>query len=108
MNLTIGPYLLFYVALVGFFGFAAVYHLAAWSGSRRERLLLLFGVDCIIRGILSAALVALMTTTTITGAFQASWVRVGLVLLTFVTTLWTVRLISGRSGSGPGVDADRR
>lgn len=95
LDLTIGPYLFFYIALIGFFACAAVLHLVAWGTARDEPLLALFGLDCLIRAVLSAVLVQLMTTTTAEAAFTASGARIALVLVTFITTLWTVRLVSG-------------
>lgn len=94
-TLTLGPYLLLYVGLVGFFAFAAAYHLVLWFTSRSEPLLAVFSVDCAIRAVLCAVLVQLMSATTAEAATDAVWARIGLILATFITTLWGVRLIGG-------------
>ena len=74
----VGPFLFLYSALVGFFAFAAIYHLILWWTSRREPLLAVFSLDCLARSALSAVLVAIATSTTTAEAQAALRVRIAL------------------------------
>jgi len=47
-------------ALIGLFGFAAIYHLVLWWQSRRDWILLLFAVHCTQCAIFSADIIALV------------------------------------------------
>ena len=90
-----GPFLFLYSALVGFFAFAAIYHLILWWTSRREPLLAVFGLDCGARAALSAVLVAIATATTLPEAQTALRARIALGLLVTATSLWSYSLVSG-------------
>ncbi len=90
-----GPFLFLYSALVGFFAFAALYHLILWWTSRREPLLAVFGLDCLARSALSAVLVAIATSTTTAEAQAALRVRIALGLVVTATALWSYSLVSG-------------
>src|SRR5436190_3618231 len=91
---TVGPFVYTYVALVGFFAFAALYHLILWASSRRDGLLAAFSADCALRVGLSSALAVIVTSTTTAQAEHAVRARIAFVLLTLVTSLWSLRLIS--------------
>ena len=90
-----GPFLFLYIALVGFFAFAAIYHLILWWTSRREPLLAVFSADCLVRSVLSAVLVAIATTTSPAAAQVALRGRIALGLLITITSLWSYSLVSG-------------
>ena len=90
-----GPFLFLYSALVGFFAFAAIYHLILWWTSRHEPLLGVFSLDCLARSALSAVLVAIATSTTTAEAQAALRVRIALVLVVTATALWSYSLESG-------------
>ena len=45
----LGPFFLLNAALIGFFGFAAIYHFILWRSSRHEILLAVFSADCALR-----------------------------------------------------------
>ena len=60
-----GLFFFIYAALVGFFGFAALYHLILWWFSRRETLLAVFSADCAIRAVFSGVLLAVAAAETI-------------------------------------------
>lgn len=90
-----GPYLLTHAALVGFFAFAAIYHLILWWSSRNEVLLAVFSLDCAFRAAFSGVLVAIAAAVTPEEAHAALRVRVALGMLVMTTSLWTVSLVSG-------------
>ncbi len=90
-----GPFLFVYAALVGFFAFAAAYHLILWFSSRREILLGVFSTDCAVRAALSGTLLAVGTATTPEEAYGAIGARVAIGMLAMVTWLWSSSLISG-------------
>ena len=90
-----GPFLFLYCALVGFFAFAAIYHLILWWTSRREPLLGVFSLDCLARSALSAVLVAIATSTTTAEAQAALRVRIALGFVVTATALWSYSLVSG-------------
>jgi hypothetical protein len=50
----VGPFLFLYSALVGFFVFAAIYHLILWWTSQGEPLLAVFSADYGAQAALSA------------------------------------------------------
>ena len=81
--------------MIGFFSFAAIYHLILWSFSRREVLLGVFGVDCGLRALFSAVVMSITTSSTILQAQHALHARVSLALLLMVTWVWSLSLISG-------------
>ena len=89
------PFLFLYSALVGFFAFAAIYHLILWWTSRREPLLGVFSLDCLARSALSAVLVAIATSTTTAEAQAALRVRIALGFVVTATALWSYSLVSG-------------
>lgn len=89
-----GPFLLLNASLVGFFGFAAVYHLILWATSRRDILLAVFSVDCALRAVSCGIAMGLATSTNIADAQGNLYVRIAFGLLIMLTWLWSVSLIS--------------
>ena len=51
-GVPLGPYVAVNAAVVGFFGFATVYHLILWWQSRRETVLLVFAIFCALASAL--------------------------------------------------------
>lgn len=90
-----GPFLLFHAVLVGFFAFAAIYHLILWASSRRETLLAVFSVDCVLRAAFSSVLFRIATVATTDEADAALRARIALGLLMTTTSLWVIALVSG-------------
>ncbi len=90
-----GPFLFLYVALVGFFAFAALYHLILWWSSRRDTLLAIFTVDCGVPHCISGALAAVATATTVEEADDAIRARIALGMLMMLTWLWSLSKVSG-------------
>src|SRR5690242_17150633 len=80
--------------LVGFFGFAAVYHLVLWWMSRGERLLLAFALLCGLLGALSVTLVDLATVHTVQAAQDALRARVTLGCLFICASVWVMASLS--------------
>jgi PAS domain S-box-containing protein len=91
----VGPFLFVYVALVGFFGAAALIHAILWWSSRRQALLAVFSVDCGLRAAVSLALAEAATVTTPAEAHGALRARVAFGMLAMVTQLWSLSLASG-------------
>ncbi len=89
-----GPFLLLNASLVGFFGFAAVYHLILWTTSRRETLLAVFSVDCALRAVSCGIAMGLATSTNIAEAKGNLYGRIAFGLLIMLTWLWSVSLIA--------------
>ncbi|HEY4262120.1 MAG TPA: PAS domain-containing protein, partial [Schlesneria sp.] len=89
-----GPFLLLNASLVGFFGFAAIYHLILWTTSRREILLAVFSVDCALRAVSCGIAMGLATSTNIVDAQGNLYGRIAFGLLIMLTWLWSVSLIS--------------
>ncbi|MBS0201737.1 MAG: PAS domain S-box protein [Planctomycetes bacterium] len=90
-----GPFLLINAAMIGFFGFASIYHLLLWSTSRRETLLGMFGLDCGVRALFTGVMLGLATASTIPEAQNALHARLALGILMMVTWVWSLSLISG-------------
>lgn len=89
-----GPFLLLNAGLVGFFGFAAIYHLILWQSSRREALPAVFSADCTVRAAFSGLVIAMATATTPAEAQYALQLRVALGMLMMVTWVWSLSLVS--------------
>lgn len=89
-----GPFLLLNASLVGFFGFAAVYHLILWWSSRRETLLAVFSLDCALRSVSCGIAMGLATSLTVAEAQSNLYSRIACGLLILVTWLWSVSLIT--------------
>jgi len=89
-----GPFLLINAALVGFFAFAALYHLILWTSSRRETLLAVFAADCTMRAIFSLVVMGMLSATTIEQAQTTLHLRLAVGALIMVTWVWSLSLIS--------------
>lgn len=89
-----GPFLLLNASLVGFFGFAAVYHLILWGSSRRETLLAVFSADCALRAVSCGIAMGLATSLTEAEAQGDLYGRIACGLLLMLTWLWSVLLIT--------------
>ena len=59
-----GPFVFVNTLLVGFFGFAALHYFWLWWLSRRERVLLVLAVHCVLCALLSPCLIGIATATT--------------------------------------------
>ena len=90
-----GPYVALNAVLVGAFGFAAIYHLVLWSQARRDAVLLIFVVHCILCASVSATLIALVDASTPAEGQRALDLRTDFVVLSQVTTVWLLSLIAG-------------
>ncbi|MGC3969726.1 MAG: PAS domain-containing protein [Pirellulales bacterium] len=90
-----GPYLLLYASLIGFFGFAAIYHAVLWIAGRREPLLAAFSIDCALRTVLSWALFSILASATPAEAYVAVTIRITTAFPLMVATTWCLRIISG-------------
>jgi two-component system cell cycle sensor histidine kinase/response regulator CckA len=89
-----GPFLLLNTSLIGFFGFAAVYHFILWVSSRRETLLAVFSVDCALRAISCGVAMGLAMSATVAEAQAILYGRIAFGLLILLTWLWCVALIA--------------
>jgi len=90
-----GLYVGVHTALIGLYGFAAIYHLVLWWQSRRSAVLLLFALHCTLFAIFSADIVALLTARTPAEGQRDLDLRAGLGLLVTVTSVWLFSLIAG-------------
>lgn len=89
-------YSLLNAALLGFFGFAAIYFSAQWWQSRSEQALLAFALHCAVCAAFCPSLILLAHAATVPEAQFASDWRTGLGLLAHATAL--VTLICFRGG----------
>jgi len=96
----VGWYVTLHALLAGFFGFGAVQYFAQWCWSRRERVLLLFAVHCLLGVSLSLALLALSQATTIAGAQLALGVRTTISLTWVAISVTLARRITGFEARG--------
>jgi PAS domain S-box-containing protein len=91
----VGPFVFLYAALVGFFAFAAFYHLILWSASRRDTLLAVFSTECVLQAATSGVIFAIARAATVAEADRAIWARVAIGMPMMVGWLWSVSLVSG-------------
>jgi signal transduction histidine kinase len=91
----VGPYVGMNAILIGFFGFAAIYHVLLWVQSRRDAATLAFAFLCAICAMVSANIIALVTARTPAEGQRALDLRVDLALLSLIPAVWLVSLISG-------------
>jgi signal transduction histidine kinase len=94
-EVPVGPYVAVNTILIGLFGFAAIYHVVLWSQSRRERVLILFAVHCVLCALLSADLLALVTAQSVEQGQRALNWRTDFASLAQVSTVWLLSLLSG-------------
>src|SRR5688572_19623531 len=90
-----GPYVGLNAVLIGFFGFAALYHFVLWWQSRRDTVLLAFVLLSAVCAIFSANIIAMMTARTAAEGQRALDIRVDLALLAQVPLVWLLALLSG-------------
>jgi PAS domain S-box-containing protein len=93
-DVSVGPFVFLYAALVGFFAFAAFYHLILWSSSRRDMLLAVFSAECALQAAMSGAIFAIATAATPEDARRAIGARVAIGMPMMVGWLWSVSLVS--------------
>ena len=90
-----GPYVATNAVLIGVFGFAAIYHVVLWSQSRRDAVLVIFAVHCVLCALGSADLMALVGAQTVPdGQFALDW-RLNLSALAQISAVWLLSLIAG-------------
>jgi PAS domain S-box-containing protein len=90
-----GPYQFANAALVGFFGFGAIYHFILWFRTRSERTLLTFAVLAAFSAINSYAVLTIASAQTLTDGQFGLDLRAGAAALTVITLTWLYALISG-------------
>src|SRR5258705_9439720 len=90
-----GPYVAVNAVLIGFFGFAAIYHVVLWSQSRRDTVLIVFAVHCLLCALISANLLALAMAETVGAGQRALDLRTNLATLAQVSRVWRLSLITG-------------
>ena len=90
-----GPYVAMNAVLIGFFGFAAVYHFLLWFQSRRAAALLALASLCAVCALFSANIIALVTARTAADGQRALDLRADLALLCQPPAVWLVSLLSG-------------
>jgi signal transduction histidine kinase len=91
----VGPYVAVNAILIGFFGFAAIYHFVLWSQSRHQPVLLVFALHCVVCSAFSACLIALVTAHTPQQGQRALDLRLELSALGEISSIWVLSLISG-------------
>src|SRR4029079_15149479 len=86
-----GPVVLFYVALIGFFTCASVYAFWNWHSTHRDPTLLLFALQCLLIALLSTdfVLIALARTAYVAGVGFTARTIIGI-----VTMAVTARMIA--------------
>ena len=90
-----GPYVTVNAVLIGFFGFAAIYHFVLWSQSRSQAVLLVFALHCVLCSAYGACLLALVTAHTPLEGQRALDLRFDFGVLGQVSSVWVLSLISG-------------
>jgi PAS domain S-box-containing protein len=89
------PYLFANTVLIGFFGFAALHYFWLWCLSRREYVLAVFGVHCVLCASVGPYLMAIASATTPAACQSGLDARTTIGLLTQVTTVWVLTLVTG-------------
>ena len=90
-----GPFVFVNTLLVGFFGFAALHYFWLWWLSRRERVLLVLAVHCVLCALLSPCLIGIATATTPSECQSALDTRTTVGILGQVSALWLIALVTG-------------
>jgi signal transduction histidine kinase len=91
----VGPYVALNAVLIGLFGFSAIYHLVLWSQSRRESVLLIFALHCVLCSVLCGDLIALATAVTPADGQRALDYRLEVAAIAQVSSVWLLSLIVG-------------
>ena len=95
-----GPYVGLNAILIGFFGFAAIYHLLLWWQSRRDAVLLAFAFTCTAAAVNTAALIGVATSQALAPAQRALDARLGAAVLFLAASAWLYSLVSGTRARG--------
>lgn len=90
-----GPLVLLHTVLIGFFAFAAFYHLMLWWQAKRDRLLAVFSLNCSLHALFCYVLVCVMQTGTIDEANTLQQLRLLLAIFLLLTWLWCMIFLSG-------------
>ena len=90
-----GPYVGMNAILIGFFGFAAIYHFLLWCQLRRDAALLAFALLCALCALFSSNIILLVTAQSPAEGQRALDLRADLALLCQPPAVWLVSLISG-------------
>jgi two-component system, cell cycle sensor histidine kinase and response regulator CckA len=93
-----GPFLLFHVALIGFFVCAGLYATWTWWLSREQRALLIFATQCLICALLTASYVAIASAADAAAAHRALTGRFVFGLLSIAVTAVLVTRLTGLTG----------
>jgi two-component system sensor histidine kinase UhpB len=91
---TMSPYLFVNTFLIGFFGFAALHYFWLWCLSRREFVLLVFAVHCVLCASIGPFVIVIATASTGTDCQPALDARTTIGLLTQVSTVWIFALVT--------------
>jgi two-component system sensor histidine kinase UhpB len=89
------PYLYVNTFLIGFFGFAALHYFWVWSLSRREYVLLIFALHCVLCASIGPYLIALATAASAAECQLGLDARTTIGLLAQVSTVWILALVTG-------------
>ncbi|MBL8824687.1 MAG: PAS domain S-box protein [Planctomycetia bacterium] len=90
-----GPLVLLHTVLIGFFAFAAFYHLMLWWQAKRDRLLAAFSINCFLHAIFCYVLVGIMQTASIDVANSLQQSRLFIAILLLLTWLWCMVYLTG-------------
>jgi len=91
----VGPYFLLNAVLIGLYGFSAIYHLVLWWQSRREPILLVFALHCVVCSVLSAGLMALASAATPADGQRALDLRTEIAAIAQISQVWLLSLVAG-------------
>jgi PAS domain S-box-containing protein len=89
------PYLFVNTFLIGFFSFAAVHYFWLWCLSRREYVLIVFAVHCVLCAGFGPYVIAIATAATPAECQLGLDARSTIGLLVQVTTVWILALVTG-------------
>ena len=88
------PYVVVNTALIGFFGFAAIYHFILWSHAKHQAVLLVFALLCLVTACHAADVIALASARSVAAGQRALDIRVVLALLGQISAVWLLSLLS--------------
>src|SRR6516162_4104560 len=89
------PYLFVHTFLIGFFGFAALHYFWLWCLSRREYVLLVFALHCLLCAGIGPYLIMIATAATPAECQPGLDARTTIGLLIQVSTVWILALVTG-------------
>jgi len=90
----VSPYVVVNTALIGFFGFAAIYHFILWSHAKHQAVLLVFALLCLVTACHAADVIALASARSVAAGQRALDIRVVLALLGQISAVWLLSLLS--------------